>query len=101
MEQDIKVSIITVCLNSAETIRNTIESVLAQTYTNISYYIVDGQSSDGTPDIAESYREAFTGKGMRLFISSEKNPLNLSILYPYLVTNKNDTTIAIANITMN
>ena len=73
MEQDIKVSIITVCLNSAETIRNTIESVLAQTYTNISYYIVDGQSSDGTPDIAESYREAFTGKGMRLFISSEKD----------------------------
>ncbi len=42
------VSIITVCLNSAATIRATIESVERQTYSPIQYIIVDGGSSDGT-----------------------------------------------------
>jgi glycosyltransferase involved in cell wall biosynthesis len=52
-----KVSIITVCFNSAQTIRDTIESVLAQTYSDLEYIIVDGVSTDGTQDIVKSYGE--------------------------------------------
>lgn len=50
-----KISIITVCFNSAETIRATIESVVTQSYPDIEYIIVDGASTDGTLDIIEEY----------------------------------------------
>lgn len=51
-----KVSIITVCYNSSETIESTIQSVLSQTYSNIEYIIVDGQSKDDTLKIVERYK---------------------------------------------
>lgn len=50
-----KVSIITVCFNSAATIRETIESVLAQTHNEIEYIIVDGASIDDTLPIISEY----------------------------------------------
>jgi glycosyltransferase involved in cell wall biosynthesis len=50
-----KVSIITVCLNNEDTIRDSIDSVLSQTYGFIEYLIVDGGSTDSTLDIVYSY----------------------------------------------
>jgi glycosyltransferase involved in cell wall biosynthesis len=51
------VSIITVCFNSSQTIRDAIESVLSQDYRPIEYIIVDGGSTDGTVDIIGEYRD--------------------------------------------
>jgi len=53
----VKVSIITITYNSAITLRDTIESVVNQSYKNIEYIIVDGKSTDGTLDIIHSYKD--------------------------------------------
>ena len=50
-----RISIITACYNSATTIRETVDSVLAQDYPDIEYIIVDGGSSDGTMEIVRGY----------------------------------------------
>jgi len=55
-----KISIITVCLNSAETIEDTIKSVLSQGYKNIEYIIIDGGSTDGTINIINKYKKQIT-----------------------------------------
>jgi len=56
----LKVSIITVCYNSAETIEDTILSVVSQDYASIEYIIVDGKSSDTTLSIIEKYNSKIT-----------------------------------------
>lgn len=55
-----KVSIITVCFNSAATLRDTIDSVLAQSAADIEYIVVDGSSTDGTLDILREYEDRIT-----------------------------------------
>jgi glycosyltransferase involved in cell wall biosynthesis len=71
VKEDIVVSIVTVSYNSEKTIRQTIESVLHQTYSNIEYWIIDGQSQDSTAAIAREYEEAFAKKGSRYHVISE------------------------------
>ncbi|MCB7320961.1 glycosyltransferase family 2 protein [Lacrimispora sp. 210928-DFI.3.58] len=67
----IKVSIVTVCRNSEAVIRQTMDSVLQQTYDNIEYIIIDGLSEDSTVAIAESYRTKFEKRGYSFRILSE------------------------------
>ena len=55
-----KISVVTICRNSASTLERTIKSVLAQTYPNLEYIVVDGGSTDGTLDIIARYRDRIT-----------------------------------------
>lgn len=55
-----KISIITVCYNSAKTIEKTFQSVQSQTYSNIEYIVVDGKSTDDTLQIANTYQDVIT-----------------------------------------
>ena len=57
-----KISIITVCWNSELHIKSAMESVLNQTYDDIEYIIVDGNSKDATVDLIKSYQDRFGGK---------------------------------------
>ena len=52
-----KFSVITVVLNAAATIENTIKSVIMQDYGNVEYIILDGGSVDGSIDIIKKYSE--------------------------------------------
>lgn len=56
------ISIITATYNSAETINDTIKSVLCQTNKDFEYIIVDGGSTDETIDIVKSYESEFSGR---------------------------------------
>ncbi len=51
-----KVSIITVCLNSSATINETLKSVASQTYNDIEYIVIDGFSNDKTIEILEGFK---------------------------------------------
>ena len=62
------VSIITVVYNGAATIEQTIQSVLNQSYKNIEYIIIDGQSTDGTLEIIEQYKDS-----LAYFVSEKDN----------------------------
>ncbi len=57
-----KITIITATFNSAGTVRDTFESVLRQTYSEIEYLVVDGASRDGTVDIIKEYEPRFKGR---------------------------------------
>ena len=50
------ISIITVCFNAAHLLAKTIESVIEQTYNNVEYIVVDGNSTDSTNEIIAKYR---------------------------------------------
>jgi glycosyltransferase involved in cell wall biosynthesis len=57
-----KISIITVCYNSASTIRDTFEAVLNQTYSDIDYVVIDGNSNDETVSVIKEYEKKFNDK---------------------------------------
>lgn len=50
-----KISIITVTYNSIKTLRETLDSVKNQTYSNIEHIVIDGKSTDGTVDLCKMY----------------------------------------------
>ena len=57
-----KISIITATYNSGATLRDTFESVLHQSYKDIEYIVIDGNSSDNTLEIIKEYEPLFDGK---------------------------------------
>ncbi len=63
-----KISIVTVCYNEEETIKETVESVVNQTYPDVDYVIMDGGSTDKTVEII---RQCENNTSLRLF--SEKD----------------------------
>ena len=50
-----KISIITVCYNSAKTIEDTLKSVANQKDINVEHILIDGASKDGTQQIIRQY----------------------------------------------
>lgn len=57
-----KITIVTATYNSSATLRDTIESVLSQTYLDYEHIIVDGKSKDATLDIVREYELRYQGK---------------------------------------
>ena len=57
-----KISLITITYNSGETLADTIQSVLNQTYTDIEYILVDGASKDKTVSIIKQYEPLLGGR---------------------------------------
>lgn len=57
-----KVSLITVTFNSGMTLRDTIQSVLSQSFPDIEYILVDGLSQDRTIKIVKEYEPLFQNR---------------------------------------
>lgn len=57
-----KISIITATFNSGLTIRDTIQTVLSQKYSDYEHIIVDGNSNDNTLDIIREFEPVYKGK---------------------------------------
>jgi len=56
-----KISIVTPSFNQSEYLERTLESVLAQHYPNLEYYVQDGGSTDGTLDVLQRYGNQLSG----------------------------------------
>lgn len=65
-----KISIITATYNRADTITDTIKSLISQTYQNWEHIIIDGASKDDTLSVIEQFKNQYNG---RLKLISEKD----------------------------
>ena len=54
-----KLSIITVNLNNREGLQKTIDSVIAQTFKDFEWIVIDGGSTDGSKELIEQYADHF------------------------------------------
>ena len=63
-----KVSIITVVYNDVHNISRTVESIIGQSYSNLEYIVIDGDSVDGTKDVVKTYLSSID-----VYISEDDN----------------------------
>lgn len=54
MKDNITITVVTVAYNALDALRRTMASVEAQNYTDIDYIVVDGASTDSTPDFLKT-----------------------------------------------
>lgn len=52
-----KVSVVTVTYNCVDLVESTLRNVLKQTYPNLEYIVIDGNSTDGTRQVVERYAD--------------------------------------------
>jgi len=67
-QEPIVVTVISICYNAGDSIRSTIESVIAQDYEHIDYVVIDGASTDNTLEIVREYEDKIA---MRIFSESD------------------------------
>jgi glycosyltransferase involved in cell wall biosynthesis len=68
-----KVSLITGCLNGEKFIDRCFGSILSQTYNNLEVIFVDDGSTDGSLQLAESYKNKFKERGYSFIVIAQKN----------------------------
>ena len=56
-----RISLVTPSYNQAQDLPQTIRSVLNQNYPRLEYFVMDGGSSDESPQIIEHYADQLTG----------------------------------------
>lgn len=66
-------TVITVCRNSEKSIKDTIQSVLDQSFKAFEYIIIDGASTDGTIRILQAYQDLFKEAGICFTYISERD----------------------------
>ena len=57
MQNNAKISIVTINYNNPSGLKKTIESVVNQTWKNFEYIIIDGGSTNGDVEIIQSYQD--------------------------------------------
>ncbi|WP_349831940.1 glycosyltransferase family 2 protein, partial [Bacteroides fragilis] len=68
---NLRITVITVCRNSVDTIERTFTSVLNQHYLPYEYIVIDGASNDGTLGIILKYQQLFEAKNVLFQYVSE------------------------------
>ena len=83
-----KVIVVTWAYNAEKTIKRAINSILAQTYSNFVYYLIDNGSDDGTGTIIRNYAE----NDVRIIPikKGENNPHILEEMLPVISSQNND-----------
>lgn len=82
-----KISVIMACYNCEKTVRKSIDSILAQTYTNWVMICCDDGSSDGTLDILNEYKGKYPDKFVIIQNDGNKQlPYSLNHCLKYVET---------------
>ena len=66
------ISIITVCYQAERIIEDTMLSVLSQTYDNLEYIIIDGNSSDNTRAIIEGFKSKYPNRIIKVISEPDR-----------------------------
>ncbi|WP_302977883.1 glycosyltransferase family 2 protein [Paraprevotella clara] len=67
-----KLTVITVCYEAEDEIAETMQSVLRQSYAELEYIIVDGESKDNTVSIAKEIAKQYSYRDVKIISESDK-----------------------------